>query len=82
MSKIYADLFDDAKGALASSLDATIPDEQRDAARRTVASYATDAAEAAELMRMLGIYPGQQTPKIICTDVTGDNVVPSCHGSW
>lgn len=33
--------------------------EQRAAARRTVAANAFDAAEAAEMMRMLGINPDQ-----------------------
>jgi hypothetical protein len=34
--------------------------DQRYAAQRTVAHYATDAADAAELMMILGIHPSQE----------------------
>ncbi len=42
------------------SSPADITDEQRKLARRTVAGFATDAKDAAELMLCLGIYPGQE----------------------
>jgi len=37
-----------------------ITDEQRTAARRTVAENAIDVADATELLKMLGLYPGQE----------------------
>jgi hypothetical protein len=36
--------------------------EQRKKAQRTVAAYATDAEDAAELMKILGIHPSQDEP--------------------
>lgn len=38
----------------------TIPEDQREAARRTVARFAVDTGDAARLMLALGIYPGQE----------------------
>lgn len=38
-----------------------LTDQQKDRARRTVCACATDAADAAELLRALGLYPGQET---------------------
>ena len=36
-------------------------DVQDRKAARTVAGHSTDAAECAQLLEMLGLYPGQQT---------------------
>jgi hypothetical protein len=38
---------------------AELTEEQRKAARRTVAQYAIDVADATELMEMLGVHPSQ-----------------------
>lgn len=38
-----------------------IGEEQRAAARRTVAHYATDTDDAVKLMLMLGLFPGQES---------------------
>jgi hypothetical protein len=38
----------------------TITDQQRTAARRTVAQHAVDAEDAAQLMLALGLFPGQE----------------------
>lgn len=38
---------------------------QRKKAQRTVAAYATDAEDAAELMKMLGIHPSQDEPILL-----------------
>jgi hypothetical protein len=50
--------------------------EQRKKAQRTVAAYATDAEDAAELMKILGIHPSQDEPILLsslpATGLRGD----------
>ena len=38
----------------------SIPEEQRKAARRTIAEHAVDAEDAARLFLMLGLFPSQE----------------------
>ncbi|GAA3007724.1 hypothetical protein [Actinokineospora diospyrosa] len=43
---------------LTGDLDTAVPEERRDRAARVVAAIATDAAECALLLDMLGLSPG------------------------
>ena len=47
---------------------ATITSEQRAAARRTVAENALDADDAAQLLLMLGVFPGQESDDFTIPD--------------
>ena len=83
MSRLEPDLSDTSDILGSQSLDATtIPDDQKIAAQRTVAAYSTDAAECAEFLRMLGIYPGEKAAPEISTNVTGSSDDTRRRGSW
>lgn len=46
----------------------TLTEDQKTAARRTVAQNAIDAKDAAELMYMLGVFPHQETDEFQAGD--------------
>lgn len=53
-----------------------ITDQQRIAARRTIAANAVDVTEAAEIMRMLGIHPSQDAEAAAAQDKRLTTSVP------
>ena len=50
--------------------------EKKKAAQRAVAAFATDAEDAAELMRMLGIHPSQEDPLLSSMTTTAADGFP------